>query len=98
MDAWNHVKIVSKAILLIVYLIVPCTFNGTVIKTCSTKFDMPGVVEINCSFVEENKIKEMAPGLFDGLTTLEIPKIYRFCAVYDSMNVVIFRINSQRTY
>jgi len=46
--------------------------NETVIITCSTKFSLPGIVKINRRYLQENKIKELAPGIFDGLTKLEI--------------------------
>jgi len=39
---------------------------------CSTKFNVPGIFEMNCRYLKENKIKELAPGIFDGLTKLEI--------------------------
>ena len=39
--------------------------------TCSTKFNVAGIVEINRRYLQENKIKELAPGIFDGLTKLE---------------------------
>jgi len=46
--------------------------NETVIITCSTKFNVPGIVEINRRYLQENKLKELAPGIFDGLIKLKI--------------------------
>ena len=47
-------------------------FNENVIIMYSTKFNVSGIVEINRRYLQENKIKELAPGIFDGLTKLEI--------------------------
>ena len=47
-------------------------FNEAVIIKCSTKFNVPVIIEINHRYLQENKIKELSPRTFDGVTKLEI--------------------------
>ena len=47
-------------------------FNEAIIITCSTKFNVLGITEINNRYLQENKVKELSPRTFDGVTKLEI--------------------------